>query len=154
MGTRRSRPRGRPSDPPRRHLTTRPHVLAHIYGLAYVEGVPTELAVLEVIAEPTRRRILDAVRGGERSVGELVERVGMHQPGVSRHLKVLRDAGLVEVRRDAQRRLYRLRPEPLMELDAWLEPYRAEWAGAARLARAAPASAPPRPIPPNAKEPR
>jgi DNA-binding transcriptional ArsR family regulator len=88
-----------------------------------------ELAVLEVIAEPTRRRILDAVREGERSVGELVERVGMHQPGVSRHLKVLRDAGLVEVRRDAQRRLYRLRAEPLRELDAWLQPYRAEWAG-------------------------
>ena len=90
-------------------------------------AVPAESAVLDVIAEPTRRRILDAVREGERSVGELVEQVGMHQPGVSRHLKVLRDAGLVEVRRDAQRRLYRLRPEPLMELDAWLEPYRAEW---------------------------
>jgi len=87
------------------------------------------LEVLEVIAEPTRRRILDAVREAECSVGDLVERVGMHQPGVSRHLKVLRDAGLVEVRRDAQRRMYRLRPEPLMELDAWLEPYRAEWAG-------------------------
>ncbi|HET8984886.1 MAG TPA: metalloregulator ArsR/SmtB family transcription factor [Trueperaceae bacterium] len=84
-------------------------------------------AVIEAIAEPTRRRILDAVRTGERSVGYLVEYVGMHQPGVSRHLKVLRDAGLVEVRRDAQRRLYRLRPEPLKELDAWLEPYRAEW---------------------------
>jgi DNA-binding transcriptional ArsR family regulator len=84
-------------------------------------------AVLEVIAEPTRRRILDAVRDGERSVGELVEQVGMHQPGVSRHLKVLRDAGLVEVRRDAQRRLYRLRPEPLMELDAWLLPFRRYW---------------------------
>jgi DNA-binding transcriptional ArsR family regulator len=90
-------------------------------------GVPAALDVLDVIAEPTRRRILDAVRVGEQSVGDLVERVGMHQPGVSRHLKVLRDAGLVEVRRDAQRRLYRLRPEPLMELDAWLEPYRAEW---------------------------
>jgi DNA-binding transcriptional ArsR family regulator len=87
------------------------------------------LDVLEVIAEPTRRRILDAVRDGERSVNDLVQTVGMHQPGVSRHLKVLRDAGLVEVRRDAQRRMYRLRPEPLMELDAWLEPYRAEWAG-------------------------
>jgi DNA-binding transcriptional ArsR family regulator len=86
-----------------------------------------DIAVLEVIAEPTRRRILDAVRDGERSVGELVEAVGMHQPGVSRHLKILRDAGLVDVRRDAQRRLYRLRPEPLMELDAWLAPYRAEW---------------------------
>jgi DNA-binding transcriptional ArsR family regulator len=91
--------------------------------------VPAALDVLDVIAEPTRRRILDAVRVGEQSVGDLVERVGMHQPGVSRHLKVLRDAGLVEVRRDAQRRLYRLRPEPLMELDAWLEPYRAEWSG-------------------------
>lgn len=84
-------------------------------------------SVLEAIAQPTRRRILDAIRGGERSVGELVERVGMHQPGVSRHLRVLRDAGLVEVRRDAQRRLYRLRPAPLKELDEWLEPYRAEW---------------------------
>jgi DNA-binding transcriptional ArsR family regulator len=91
--------------------------------------VAAALDVLDVIAEPTRRRILDAVRVGEQSVGDLVERVGMHQPGVSRHLKVLRDAGLVEVRRDAQRRLYRLRPEPLMELDARLEPYRAEWSG-------------------------
>jgi DNA-binding transcriptional ArsR family regulator len=104
-------------------------MLAHIYVVVYVDAVPAALAVLEVIAEPTRRRILDAVRDGERSVGELVDTVGMHQPGVSRHLKVLRDAGLVEVRRDAQRRLYRLRPEPLMELDEWLEPYRAEWAG-------------------------
>ena len=103
-------------------------MVAHIYVLAYALPVPPKIAVLEVIAEPTRRRILDAVREGERSVGELVETVGMHQPGVSRHLKVLRDAGLVEVRRDAQRRFYRLRPEPLMELDAWLEPYRAQWA--------------------------
>lgn len=84
-------------------------------------------AVLEVVAEPTRLRILEAVRDGERSVTELVEIVGMHQPGVSRHLKVLRDAGLVEVRQDAQRRLYRLRVEPFRELDAWLEPYRALW---------------------------
>ena len=91
--------------------------------------MPAALSVLEVIAEPTRRRILDAVRTQERSVGELVEQVGMHQPGVSRHLRVLRDAGLVEVRGDAQRRLYRLRAEPLRELDEWLEPYRAEWSG-------------------------
>jgi len=91
--------------------------------------MPATLEVLDVIAEPTRRRILDAVRDAECSVNDLVEQVGMHQPGVSRHLKVLRDAGLVEVRRDAQRRLYRLRAEPLMELDAWLEPYRAHWAG-------------------------
>ena len=88
----------------------------------------TSTAVLEAIAEPTRRRILDTVREGECSVGDLVERVGMHQPGVSRHLKVLREAGLVTVRRDAQRRLYRLRPEPLQALDDWLEPYRAGWA--------------------------
>ena len=77
-----------------------------------LEPMPSN--VLEAIAEPTRRRILDAVRDGERSVGDLVEIVGMHQPGVSRHLKVLRDAGLVEVRPDAQRRMYRLRPEPLL----------------------------------------
>lgn len=95
-------------------------------GILWV--MATSLPVLDAIAEPTRRRILDAVRGGERSVGELVAEVGMHQPGVSRHLKVLRDAGLVEVRRDAQRRLYRLRPDPLIELDEWLEPYRREWA--------------------------
>jgi len=108
-------------------------LVARIYAIAYLLAMATDLAVLDVIAEPTRRRILDAVRTGERSVGDLVEQVGMHQPGVSRHLKVLRDAGLVEVRQDAQRRLYRLRPEPLMELDAWLEPYRAEWS--ARLDR-------------------
>ena len=91
--------------------------------------MPAALEVLDVIAEPTRRRILDAVRDAECSVSDLVDQVGMHQPGVSRHLRVLRDAGLVEVRRDAQRRMYRLRPDPLMELDAWLEPYRAHWAG-------------------------
>lgn len=105
------------------------HALVHMYVQPYIEPVPSELAVLHVIAEPTRRRILDAVRDRERSVTELVDVVGMHQPGVSRHLKVLRDAGLVEVRREAQRRLYRLRAEPLRELDEWLEPYRAELAG-------------------------
>jgi DNA-binding transcriptional ArsR family regulator len=91
--------------------------------------MPATMDVLEVIAEPTRRRILDHVRDHERSVGELVQLTGMHQPGVSRHLRVLRDAGLVDVRADAQRRLYRLRPEPLAELDTWLEPYRVHWAG-------------------------
>ncbi len=93
----------------------------------YVEHMPAVATVFDVLAEPTRRRIMDAVREGERSVGELVDQIGMHQPGISRHLRVLREAGLVEVRRDAQRRLYRVRPEPLMELDAWLEPYRREW---------------------------
>src|SRR3954467_5037541 len=75
-----------------------------------------------VIAEPSRREILDLLRGGERPVHELVEELGLSQPAVSKHLRVLRDAGLVEVRPDAQRRLYRLRPEPLVELDEWLGP--------------------------------
>jgi DNA-binding transcriptional ArsR family regulator len=98
--------------------------------MTYALAVPTTgLDVLGVIADPTRRRILEAIRQDECSVTELVAKVGMNQPGVSRHLKVLRDAGLVEVRRDAQRRLYRLRAEPLQALDAWLEPYRAHWAG-------------------------
>jgi DNA-binding transcriptional ArsR family regulator len=90
-----------------------------------IGAMPAALDVLDVIAEPTRRRILDHVRERDRSVGELVQLIGMHQPGVSRHLRVLRDAGLVEVRTDAQRRIYRLRPEPLAELEAWFAPYRA-----------------------------
>ena len=82
----------------------------------------------EVLADPTRREILDLVRERELSVGELVQRISLSQPGVSKHLRVLRDAGLVEVRIDAQRRLYRVRPEPLAEMDAWLRPYRLLWA--------------------------
>ena len=69
------------------------------------------------------------LREQERSVGELVEDLRLSQPGVSKHLRVLRDAGLVDVRVDAQRRLYQLRPEPLAEVDAWLEPYRRFWSG-------------------------
>lgn len=83
-------------------------------------------SVLEVIAEPTRRQILTLLRD-ERPVGELVESLSMSQPAVSKHLRVLRDAGLVDVRTDAQRRLYRVRPEPLRELDDWLAPFRAMW---------------------------
>jgi len=86
--------------------------------------VPT---TFDVLAEPTRRRILDDVRDRERCVGELVDRLELSQPAVSKHLRVLREAGLVEVRQDAQRRLYRLRPEPLAEIDSWLEPYRRLW---------------------------
>jgi DNA-binding transcriptional ArsR family regulator len=82
----------------------------------------------EVVAEPTRRRILDLLRERSRPVGELVEQVGTSQPLVSKHLRVLRDAGLVQVRQNAQRRWYELRPEPLAELDAWLAPYRRLWA--------------------------
>ncbi|GAA1656456.1 metalloregulator ArsR/SmtB family transcription factor [Kribbella alba] len=81
----------------------------------------------EVLAEPRRREILDLLRGGERPVGELVEQLALSQPAVSKHLKVLRDAGLVEVRQDAQRRWYRLSPAPLAEIDVWLEPYRDLW---------------------------
>ncbi len=80
--------------------------------------------VLDALAEPHRRRILDLVREGPRPVGELVAATGLTQPGTSKHLRVLREAGLVEVRPDGRRRLYALRPEPLAELDAWLEPYR------------------------------
>jgi DNA-binding transcriptional ArsR family regulator len=86
------------------------------------------MTTFELVAEPTRRRILDILRDGERSVGELVERLSLSQPGVSKHLRLLRDAGLVDVRREAQRRLYGLRAEPLTEIDAWLEPYRRFWA--------------------------
>jgi DNA-binding transcriptional ArsR family regulator len=84
-------------------------------------------STFEVLGEPRRRAILDLLRAGERPVGELVGRLELTQPAVSKHLKVLREAGLVDVRVDAQRRLYRLRPEPLAEVDAWLAPYRAMW---------------------------
>jgi DNA-binding transcriptional ArsR family regulator len=83
----------------------------------------------EVLAEPTRRRILDLLRECPRPVNELVDSLQMSQPGVSKHLRVLRDTGLVNVRQDAQRRFYELRPEPLVEVSAWLEPYRLLWAG-------------------------
>jgi len=82
---------------------------------------------IEVLAEPSRRRILDLLRQGERPVGELVELMALTQPAVSKHLRVLREAGLVDVRPVAQQRLYRVRPEPLVELDAWLAPYRSMW---------------------------
>jgi DNA-binding transcriptional ArsR family regulator len=82
----------------------------------------------EVVAEPTRRRILDLLLSGERPVGELVAELEMSQPAISRHLRVLRDAGLVSSRTDAQRRLYRLDAAPLAALDEWLRPYRQLWA--------------------------
>jgi DNA-binding transcriptional ArsR family regulator len=81
-----------------------------------------------VLAEVHRRSILDQLRDSERSVGELVGSLGLSQPAVSKHLRVLRDAGLVTARSDAQRRMYRLRPEPLRAIDEWLEPYRRLWA--------------------------
>ncbi len=83
----------------------------------------------EVLADPTRRRILDLLRDREWSVGELVTALDVSQPGVSKHLRVLRRADLVNVRQDAQRRWYALNPAPLTEIDAWLQPYRRLWAG-------------------------
>ena len=86
-------------------------------------------ATFEVLAEESRRRILDLLVQGERPVGELVTLLALSQPAVSKHLRVLREAGLVEARTDAQRRIYRVRPEPLREVDDWLAPYRRQWAG-------------------------
>ncbi len=83
----------------------------------------------EILAEPTRRRILDLLRERERSVGELVAALALSQPGVSKHLRVLREAGLVDVRKEGRTRWYSLRPQPLAEVDRWLEPYRAYWNG-------------------------
>lgn len=85
------------------------------------------MVVFEVIAEPSRRRILDLLAEGERPVGELVEHVALSQPAVSKHLRTLREAGLVEVRGEAQRRVYRVRPQPLQAVDDWLSPYRRMW---------------------------
>ena len=85
-------------------------------------------ATFEVLAEESRRRILDLLVEEERPVGDLVDRLALSQPAVSKHLKVLRDAGLVEARTEAQRRIYRVRPEPLREIDEWLMPYRRRWA--------------------------
>jgi DNA-binding transcriptional ArsR family regulator len=81
-----------------------------------------------IIAEPNRRIILSLLASSERSVGELERRLRMPQTSVSKHLRVLREAGFVEARVEAQRRVYRLRPEPLMEVDAWLAPFRRFWA--------------------------
>jgi len=92
--------------------------------LGYICVVESAFAI---IAEPNRRAILSLLLSSERSVGELEHELRLSQPSVSKHLRVLREAGFVESRIEAQRRLYRLRPEPLMELDAWLVPFRRMW---------------------------
>jgi DNA-binding transcriptional ArsR family regulator len=103
-----------------------------------------------VLAEPTRRRIVELLLERPRAVGELVERLRLSQPGISKHLRVLREAGLVGVRPDAQRRVYELRAEPFAELDEWLEPYRRLWEGRLdALERHLDATAPPKPKQPN-----
>jgi DNA-binding transcriptional ArsR family regulator len=101
-------------------------LLVIIYVNSYIHSVES---TFEVVAEPTRRRILDLLLAGEHAVGDLVAELAMSQPAVSRHLRVLRDAGLVATRTDAQRRLYRLDARPLAAVDEWLAPYRRLWAG-------------------------
>lgn len=81
----------------------------------------------QTLADPTRRRVVDALRRGERQVNDLVGEVGIHQSGVSRHLRILHDAGFVAMRPEGQRRLYSLKPEPFRELDEWLATYRGLW---------------------------
>lgn len=80
-----------------------------------------------MLADPSRFQIVEALRGGERAVNDIVERVGIHQSGVSRHLRILSEAGFVQVRPEGAKRLYSLRPEPFQELEAWLQGYRELW---------------------------
>jgi DNA-binding transcriptional ArsR family regulator len=87
------------------------------------------MSPFEALAEPNRRRILDLLRSGERAAGELVDALEISQPGVSKHLRLLREAGMVSVRADGQRRLYRIEARGLAEVDAWLAPHRRFWAG-------------------------
>ena len=83
--------------------------------------------LFQTLADPTRRRIVEALRGGEQAVNDIVDTVDIHQSGVSRHLRILHAAGFVQVRPDGPRRLYSLRPEPFRELDAWIVRYRVLW---------------------------
>ena len=92
--------------------------------MAYIQGVES---VFDILAEPNRRAILNLLVSSEQSVGEIERQLRMPQPTVSKHLRVLREAGFVECTVDAQRRLYRLKPEPLQELEAWLAPFRRFW---------------------------
>jgi DNA-binding transcriptional ArsR family regulator len=98
--------------------------LTSIYAAEYIYGVES---VFEIIAEPNRRAILGLLVASEQSVGEIERQLGMPQPTVSKHLRVLREAGFVESTVDAQRRLYRLKPERFEELEAWLAPFRRFW---------------------------
>jgi DNA-binding transcriptional ArsR family regulator len=92
--------------------------------MTYIRVVESSFAI---VAEPNRRAILGLLLSSERTVGEIERKLRMSQPSVSKHLRVLREAGFVESRTEAQQRVYRLRPEPLMELDEWLEPFRRLW---------------------------
>jgi DNA-binding transcriptional ArsR family regulator len=110
------------------HVNLKPlralYTLTRICATGYINSVES---VFEIIAEPNRRAILSLLVSSEQSVGEIERLLRMPQPTVSKHLRVLRDAGFVESTVDAQRRLYRLKPEPLQEVDAWLAPFRRFW---------------------------
>ena len=86
-----------------------------------------QLDVFQALSDPTRRRIVEALRDGEQQVGDVVEKARVHQSGVSRHLRILSESGFVSMRPDGQRRIYALRPEPFREIEAWLGPYRKLW---------------------------
>src|SRR4051812_34550576 len=105
-------------------MTSRIYALTGICAAKYIQRVES---VFEIIAEPNRRAILSLLVASEQSVGEIERELRMSQPTVSKHLRVLRDAGFVESTVDAQRRVYRLRPEPLQEVDDWLAPFRRFW---------------------------
>jgi DNA-binding transcriptional ArsR family regulator len=100
------------------------YTLTRIYSLEYIQSVES---VFEIIAEPNRRAILSLLVSSQQSVGEIERQLRMPQPTVSKHLRVLRESGFVESTVDAQRRLYRLKPEPFQEVDAWLAPFRRFW---------------------------
>jgi DNA-binding transcriptional ArsR family regulator len=100
------------------------YTLTRIFSVEYMKSVES---VFEIIAEPNRRAILSLLVSSQQSVGEIERQLHMPQPTVSKHLRVLREAGFVESTVDAQRRLYRLKPEPLQEVDAWLAPFRRFW---------------------------
>jgi DNA-binding transcriptional ArsR family regulator len=100
------------------------YALTRICAVGYIKRMDS---VFEIIAEPNRRAILSLLVSSEQSVGEIERQLRMSQPAVSKHLRVLRDAGFVESTVDAQRRLYRLKPEPLREMDAWLAQFRRFW---------------------------
>src|ERR1051325_4375269 len=107
-----------------RAVFPRIYALTSIFPVEYIQGVES---VFEIIAEPNRRAILSLLISSEQTVGEIERQLRMPQPTVSKHLRVLREAGFVESTVDGQRRLYRLKPEPLQEVDAWLAPFRRFW---------------------------
>src|SRR5580658_7729743 len=101
----------------------------NLLSVIYLIGYTLPVDAFEAIAEPNRRRILDLLQGGERPAGDVVEALAISQPGVSKHLRLLREAGLVRVRADGQRRLYSVEPRRLAAIEAWLRPHLEFWRG-------------------------